>query len=159
MADPALTTFIAERERLIAIALRMVKSRAIAEELVQDSWLRWATKSYPSDKALPIFSRIVSNLAKNWLKARQTEHGILSDLKLLEDVDFDSERIVIAREELKRVIGFLETLPDRTVRAFHMRFIDGLTFAEISKRLDMSLSQAHGLVMDTLIRLTKVLNG
>ncbi|MEM8793936.1 MAG: sigma-70 family RNA polymerase sigma factor [Pseudomonadota bacterium] len=158
MADPALSTFVNERERLIGIALQMVKSRAIAEELVQDSWLRWDKKAYPSEKALPIFKRIVTNLALDWSRSRQTEEQTLSELMLFEDVEFDSERVLIARQELARVVRALEKLPKRTVAAFHMRFVDGLTFADIGKRLEMSRSRAHGLVEETIIAITCVLS-
>ncbi|MEM8836477.1 MAG: sigma-70 family RNA polymerase sigma factor [Pseudomonadota bacterium] len=157
MADPALTTFIKEREVLISVALRVVRSRAVAEELVQDSWLRWAHKNYPSDKALPIFRRIVSNLAKDWTRSNRTEEQILFDLKLYEDVDVDSERIVIARQELLRVVRVLESLPEKTVTAFRLRLVDGLTFTEIGTRLNLSRFRAHGLVKHALAVVTCVL--
>ncbi|MEM8796113.1 MAG: sigma-70 family RNA polymerase sigma factor [Pseudomonadota bacterium] len=146
MADPALTTFVNERERLILIALRMVKSRAVAEELVQDSWLRWHEKSYPSEKALPIFRRIVSNLALDWTKSRKVEDRVLSELMLVEDFDFDPERIFIAREELDRVVKALEKLPKRTIDAFSMRYLDGATFAEIARQLNIPRPTAYSLV-------------
>ncbi|MEM8796726.1 MAG: sigma-70 family RNA polymerase sigma factor [Pseudomonadota bacterium] len=157
MADVALTTFLKEREALISVALRIVQTRAVAEELVQDSWLRWDNKNYPSDKALPIFNRIVSNLARDWWQSRQTEEQILTDLMLLEDSDFDSERILIARQELRRVVEALEKMPQNTIYAFQMRFVDGLTFREIAKQLGLSRSRAHAILDEALITITCML--
>lgn len=157
MADPALATFVKERELLIAIALRMVGSRAIAEELVQDSWIRWADKDYAPDKALSIFKRIVRNLALDWSKSRRIEDKILSDLLLLEETDFDAERIVMARQELLRVIRALETLPERSVKAFHMRYVDGLSYTKIGQELGVVRSRAFKLVEDAMVMVACIL--
>ncbi|MEM8796239.1 MAG: RNA polymerase sigma factor [Pseudomonadota bacterium] len=150
MPDAALTTFLKERETLISVALRIVQSRAVAEELVQDSWLKWAEKQYPKDKALPIFVRIVSNLARDWTKSRKVEDRVLAELMLVMDVDFDPERILLARQELARVVKALEKLPPRTIRAFSMRYLEGVTFAEIARRMDIPLQTASSLVRKSL---------
>lgn len=154
MPDLALKTFLEERDRLISIACRVVENRAIAEDLVQDSWLRWHRKSYPADRALPIFRRIVTNLALDWRRARQAEQRLLSDLCQGEAMAASSEEIAIAREELRRVIAALGRLPKRTVTAFRLRFIDGRTYAEIGRRLGVSVSRAHALAEDALVEIT-----
>ena len=66
--EQALTTFLRHREKLIAKACRIVESRAIAEEFVQDSWLRWHERQYPPQKSQQILRRIVRNLALDWLR-------------------------------------------------------------------------------------------
>ncbi|MEM8823943.1 MAG: sigma-70 family RNA polymerase sigma factor [Pseudomonadota bacterium] len=153
MADPALQTFLKDRESLIAMACRVVESRAIAEELVQDTWLRWDKRSYPADKARPIFRRIVANLAIDWTRSRKTERQVLSELLLADSPSVCSERVVIARQDLRRVIDALDQLPRRSVKAFRMRFIDGLTSAEIGRRLGISLSRAHALTEEALVQI------
>ncbi|MEM8553492.1 MAG: RNA polymerase sigma factor [Pseudomonadota bacterium] len=158
MADPALKAFLEERERLIAMACQVVESRAVAEELVQDSWLRWHAKSYPADKAAPIFRRIVSNLALDWTRSRQTERRVLASPDLTSGTDEpSSEHIVMVRQDLKRVVAALHRLPRRTVRAFRLHFVDGLTYAEVGRRLGISLSRAHALAEDALIEITLAL--
>ncbi|MEM8796110.1 MAG: sigma-70 family RNA polymerase sigma factor [Pseudomonadota bacterium] len=157
MADQALTTFVKEREALISVALRVVHSRAVAEELVQDSWIRWEGKDYAPDKALFIFKRIVTNLARDWTKSRRIEEKILTDLMLLEDMDFDAERIVIARQELFRVVRALESLPEKSAKAFHMRYVDGKSYTEIGKKLGVVRSRAFSLVQDAMVYVACVL--
>ena len=41
--DPGTVTFEQHRRLLLAMGYRMLGSRAEAEELVQDTWLRWRT--------------------------------------------------------------------------------------------------------------------
>lgn len=154
MADPALSTFLSDREKLIAIACRVVESRAVAEELVQDSWLRWNRKRYPAERALPIFRRIVSNLALDWARRRQSERQILADDPFGDLQSPSSEHVVIARDELAHVVTALGRLPKRTVTAFRLHFVDGLPYAEVGRRLGISLSRAHALAEDALVEIT-----
>ncbi|MEM6482603.1 MAG: hypothetical protein AAF681_12200, partial [Pseudomonadota bacterium] len=49
--DPEVKTFVDEQDKLIAIALRIVESRAVAEEVVQESWLRWQRHGYAAEDA------------------------------------------------------------------------------------------------------------
>ncbi|MEM8797847.1 MAG: sigma-70 family RNA polymerase sigma factor, partial [Pseudomonadota bacterium] len=134
------------------------RSRAVAEELVQDSWLCWDKKNYPADKAFPIIRRIVSNLALDWARSRQTEKQVLQDLYATRDVDLDAERVLIARQDLAVVIATLKTMPKRTIAAFHMRFVEELTFNEIGQQLGLSLSRAHALIEDALVTITLALS-
>lgn len=152
-ANDALMTFVKARERLITVAIRIVQSRAVAEELVQDSWLRWHERQYPVKKALPILSLIVANLARDWTRRRRVEHEITAYINA-ETTAPCTERVVIAREDLKRVVIALETLPARTVTAFRMHCVDGLTYADIGKQLRLSRSRAYELVEDALVHLT-----
>lgn len=154
MNDPALSAYVEQRDTLIAIAARIVENQAVAEELVQDSWLRWLAKDYPSDKATPILRRIVSNLALDWSRSRRVERLALEEFCVDDRSAASSERVVIARQEIRAVVAVLERMPKRTVRAFRYRFIDGLTYAEIGRRLNISLSRSHALIEDALVEIT-----
>lgn len=159
VTDQATATFIREREKLIAIACQVVESRAIAEELVQDSWLRWHEKDYPSAEALPVFRQIVVNLARDWTRRRRKEHSLLTELFF--DTDSASpcsERVLLARQDLKQVIALLSQLPRRSVTAFRMHLVDGRTYREIGEHLGISVTRAYELVEDTLVHLTIHLN-
>lgn len=153
MTDPATYTFIRERERLIAIACRIVEDRAVAEDLVQDSWLRWHEKDYPSDRALPIFTRILKNLATDWRRHKLVEdknHAIQAMLR--GDVP-DTERVVIARQQLKSIVMALMELPGDSVAAFRMSRFEGRTYEEIGRVLGISKATAYRLVATALVRI------
>lgn len=154
MLDPGLRSFVDDRDRLISIACRIVDSQAVAEELVQESWLRWDARSYPPDQATPIFRSIVANLARDWRRRHRTEAAITEALPEAGDDTGDAERIVIAREELRKITRALQELDPRVVTAFRLHRIEGLTMAQIAVRLDTVPSRVHAYVVKALTHVT-----
>ena len=152
--DRGLKTYVDERERLIAIAARIVDSRAVAEELVQESWLRWDGRKYPAEKAKPIFRSIVTNLARDWRRRHRLEISILQSAAETQDDPRDSERIVIARQEVKRLIRALEELDPRIVKAFRLHRVEGLTMTQIAQELGTVPSCIHGYIVKALAHIT-----
>lgn len=157
-SDQAITEFMDDRERLIALASRIVESRAVAEEIVQESWLRWQGRRYEPSDAKPIFRRIVSNLAKDWRRSRTVEFSVLSEVQQLYSSAPCTETAVIARAELLVVIHTLRRLPKRHVHAFRMRTIENKTYREISQQLDLSISHARNLVEHVIIEVILALD-
>ncbi|MEM6900357.1 MAG: sigma-70 family RNA polymerase sigma factor [Pseudomonadota bacterium] len=150
--DPKLSTFVDERDTLIAIACRYVDNPAVAEELVQESWLRSSAKAYQPDQLPPILRQIIRNLSIDWLRRQQTERNGLAELFEAKEEAPDTERVVIARQQLRTVVRTLQRLPKRTLRAFHLRRIDSLTYKEIGRRLNVSEAGAYRLVADALVQ-------
>lgn len=153
----AASAFLEERELLISVACRIVENRAIAEEIVQESWLRWIQKEYAACDARPIFRRIVSNLALDSVRRRQRETLILRQTTCSEQDCRDAERVIIAREDLRRMIEALNTLPPRTVTAFRLSRLEGRTYADIARELDTVPSRIHGYVVKALATIATVL--
>jgi len=56
------TLFEAERPRLLALAYRLTGTRADAEDLVQEAWLRWQGHEQDAENAPAYLARIVVNL-------------------------------------------------------------------------------------------------
>ena len=158
-SDLALTTYMDDRERLIALACRVVESRAVAEEIVQESWLRWHGRRYSSEKARPIFRSIVFNLAKDWRRSRRAEFGALSELYVMYSNTQSAEAAVTARSELALVVRTLEKMPRRHVRAFRMRTLDGRTYKQIADRLGLSVSHTHKLIEQVMVEIGLALEG
>ncbi|MEM8797749.1 MAG: RNA polymerase sigma factor [Pseudomonadota bacterium] len=151
--EDGLETFLSERERLMVLAQSIVRNPAIAEELVQDSWLRWGSRSYPTDRIKPILNRIVANLCRDWLRRQKAEKHGLDYLGLFSDTAPDTERIVISRQDLAIVMKAIGTLPRRTAHALYMNRIEGMTCAEIGTALDVSTQRAHQLVRSALVHI------
>lgn len=149
--DRATEVFLKSREKLISNACVIVANRAIAEELVQESWLRWHAQRYPDSAAEPIFWRIVRNLALDWKRRSRVEKDSLAAQFETIETAPDSERVFAAREELRCVVRTLEALPERTVSAFRMHRVDGLPYAKIARRLGVSPSTAFKLVEDAMV--------
>ena len=151
--------FVSDRERLIELACRIVESRAVAEEIVQESWLRWHARNYGQAEARPIFRRIVSNLAKDWRRSRRAEFGALSEIYAMYSNTQSAEAAVVARSELALVVRTLEKMPRRHVRAFRMRTLDGRTYKQIADRLGLSVSHTHKLIEQVMVEIGLALEG
>ncbi|MFD4399308.1 RNA polymerase sigma-70 factor [Kitasatospora sp. NPDC058478] len=67
LADPALDDFERHRRMIFGIAYRMLGSVADAEDLVQDTWLRWSGVTGPVANPAGYLARTVTNLALNRL--------------------------------------------------------------------------------------------
>ena len=68
----ATLTFEAERDRLSAIAYRMLGSASDADDIVQDAWLRWSAADHDSiDNPAAFLTTVTSRLALDRLKSAQ----------------------------------------------------------------------------------------
>ena len=68
------TTFTAVRPRLFAIAYRMLGSRADAEDVLQDAWMRWhQTDQTALQSAEAWLVTVVTRLSIDRLRAAKTE--------------------------------------------------------------------------------------
>ncbi|MEM8576088.1 MAG: sigma-70 family RNA polymerase sigma factor [Pseudomonadota bacterium] len=153
MADTALDQYLVKREQLVAMACRLVESRAIAEEIVQESWLRWQSQSYSEDSAKPILRRIVRNLALDCYRRQRLENQVLTFYASQQEEAPDSERVVGARQDLLRIVAVLQKLEPRAVTAFRLHRIDGMPYAKIARKLGVSPSTAFKLVEDVLVEI------
>lgn len=157
-SDKGLKAFVDERSTLMAVACRYVDSPAVAEELVQESWLRWHAKEYKPDQIRPILLQIVRNLSIDWLRRQKTERVGLAELLERSDDVPDTERVVIARQELRCVIRALQRLPKKTLKAFRWRRLEHLTYKDIGRRLGVSEAGAYRLVADALFQVILALD-
>ncbi|MEM7058163.1 MAG: RNA polymerase sigma factor [Pseudomonadota bacterium] len=148
-----LAAFLEEREEFVSLARSVVGHFDVAEDLVQESWLRWHASDYPSDQAKPIFVRIIKNLAADWHRRRSVETKNYNAHALLRGETPDTERIVIARDQVRRIAAALSESPKPTVLAFKMSRIDGLTYEEIGRRLGISKASAYRMVAQALVRI------
>lgn len=156
--DPSLASYLREREDLLAVARAAVGNVHVAEELVQDCWIRWTRRSYPAVDARPVLMRIVKNLAIDWHRRRRVEFAALEEQRLLQELQPDSERIIIARDRLHRVIKALENLPPRTLLAFRYCRVDCLTMKETGMRLGVSESRVSQMVSDAVVHIALALD-
>ena len=154
---PSLAPYLRERSDLVALARAAVGNAHVAEDLVQDCWLRWSQREYPKDQARPILTRILKNLTIDWHRRRRREFEALETQRLLQISSPDVERVMIARQRLEKVIDALQELPPKTLLAFRYSRFDCLTLKETGRRLGVSESRASQLVADAVIRIITVL--
>lgn len=142
--------------KLLRFLERMVRDAAVAEELVQETFLRVhrARARYaPDAKFSTWLYTIASNVARNELRRpfRRAPHDSTdaeregAPLELAAE-DSPVDEIVNARREGAEVEAALAHLPERQRAALWLAAVDGLSYAEVAKALETSESSVKALV-------------
>jgi RNA polymerase sigma factor (sigma-70 family) len=159
--DPQLQLFQTHRVALIDYAAPIIGSRAQAEDVVQEAWLRFAAAREP-DIQLPLayLYRTVRNLALDALRRNAAESR--RDQAYAESLDADAveaspEESLAQREELALVAAALGEVAEVKRTAFELSRFGGLTFHQIADRLGISPATAHRHAQEVLLHLMKQL--
>lgn len=152
----ALSVFVTYRGALVDYANSITGSRAQAEDLVQEAWLRFdeATRGRFVEDTKGYLYRIVRNLALDQHRRLTRENRLISrdDLEQAAEACPDEiptpETVALFRDEIRCVMAAMAELPERTRIAFEMHRFGGATLKEIAAFLGISVSLAHILVTD-----------
>lgn len=143
--------------RLRALAYRMLGSRADAEDIVQEAWLRWAEVDESDVQHAGAFlSRLVTNLCLDKLRsaAAQREHyvGVWLPEPLLEDellfgwAPDPEKQAEFAQDVSVAFMLALERLLPLERAAFLLHDVFDLDHAEIARHLDRSEAACRQLI-------------
>ena len=150
----ALSLFIAHRSALVNYANGIVGERSLAEDVVQEAWLRYGAAMHGRRLEEPVgyLYRIVRNIALDrrrrlTLEHRHTARHVEQLVASVADEAPSPEDEAIARQELRRVIAAIAELPERTRIALEMHRFGGCTLKEIAQHLGISTSMAQVLVI------------
>ncbi|MCG8559818.1 MAG: sigma-70 family RNA polymerase sigma factor [Hyphomicrobiales bacterium] len=152
----ALSLFVTHRRALIDYASSITGSRAQAEDLVQEAWLRFdeASRGRFLEDAKGYLYRIVRNLALDQHRrllreSRLIAHdGIERAAETCHDAIPTPETVALFKDEIRCVMEAMAELPERTRIAFEMHRFGGATLKEIAAFLGISVSLAQILVTD-----------
>lgn len=147
-----LELYLAHRRALIEHARPILGCRAQAEDVVQEAYLRFdgIAAGRSLDEPVAFLFRIVRNLALDVVR-RLGREGQMAMGDACDQVPEDRpspEAQAIQRNQLQVVLAALDELPERTRLAVRLHRLEGLTLAEIARRLDISVGLAHSLVCD-----------
>lgn len=150
-ADDSTAVFDAARARLHALAYRLLGSRAEAEDVVQDAWLKWRFAS-ADDVRTPLawLTTITTRLAIDRLRHRQFERALQTDGTLppwLDDLAPSAEALALRTSEISDAMRLLlERLKpeERAALVLHEAF--DCDFVEIGKILDRPSSTCRQIV-------------
>ncbi len=163
--DSILALYIEHREQLLSYANRIVRDRASAEDVVQEAWLRFSTRSGqdgPIAQPLAYLYAIVRNLALNWTNRAARHDPVPVPGPTMESVPTDEpsvERVLYYRDELRLLQEAIAELPERTQTAFYLYRIDGWTLQQVADRLGVSVVRAHQLVKEAGLHAARRLFG
>jgi RNA polymerase sigma-70 factor (ECF subfamily) len=143
--------------RLRALAYRMLGSRAAAEDVVQEAWLRWAEVDESTvEHAGAFLSRMVTNLCLDQLRsaAAQREHyvGVWLPEPLLEDDELfqwtpsPEKQAEFAQDVSVAFMLALERLSPLERAAFLLHDVFDLDYDEIARHLERSEAACRQLI-------------
>jgi len=151
--------FIEHRGTLVNYATRLVGSRAQAEDLVQEAWLRLdaAAAERVVQEPLGYLFRIIRNLASDQSRAASRERRWQQEGEAsIEAVlgmrpSSTPENIALHKDQMRLLMAALDELPKRTRIAFGMHRLGGYKLREIAAFLDISIPLAQKLVTAGLL--------
>jgi RNA polymerase sigma-70 factor (ECF subfamily) len=153
----AATLFTQHRRSLVEYAASIVGSRAQAEDVVQEAWLRFdvVARQRLLGEPLAYLYRIVRNLALDDRRTTARVTRLLASEPVAVATASSTfsptpERVALYKDELRLLHEALAELPKRTRVAFEMHRLGGCKLREIAEHLDISLPLAHQLVADGL---------
>ncbi len=154
------TLYARHRARLFRFVLRSIKSRASAEELYQDVWMR-VIEARATYKPSARFTTWLYTIAHH----RMVDHWRRAGLSMvsLDTVDPPAsdpgpQRHAEAREALTRFAAALETLPPAQREAFLLHEEAGLTVAEIAAATGSNEEAAKSRLRYALAKLKSVVD-
>src|SRR5262245_19171629 len=151
--------------RVLRFVERMVRDAGVAEELVQETFLRvWRAREryVPEARFSTWLFTIAGNAARNELRRpfRGQPHDSLDDphegAKLaLAAHDPPSDALVDARRTGQGLEAALAALPERQREALWLRAVEGLSYAEVAQALDTSEKSVKALIHRARVALAR----
>jgi len=149
---PALAAFSALRPRLFSIAYRMLGTRADADDVVQDAWLRWQAADHAQLQSSEAWLvTVATRLSIDRLRTRKTEREAYTGWWLPEPlVELDERTPETAAELASEVsVAFmwvLERLAPEERAAFLLRQVFDHDYQDIAAMLGKSEASCRQLV-------------
>ena len=141
-----------------ATALRYVRSRVDAQDIVQDAFVAaYCRLGQLRDKERfgGWLMHIVANRCKDWLRDRKRTQPLDSAETALENAAVVEHADQMRRLDLQEAI---DQLPDHYRSALMMYYLSGLSYREIAELMEVPLSTVCGRLQQGRIRLHKLLD-
>jgi RNA polymerase sigma-70 factor (ECF subfamily) len=142
MSSGATDTFVAHRNLLFTVAYEMTGSAADAEDVLQETWLRWAEVTHdevhdPRAYLVRITTRLSLNRLRTVQRQRETYVGPWLPEPLLTTPDV-AEDVELADAVSVAMLHVLETLTPAERAVFVLREVFDLPYDDIAAAVDKS---------------------
>ena len=142
------------------LALRVVRSEAMAEEVTQEVYLQVWRQSSGFDAQRGSVKSWMATLAHRRAVdvVRRSQSARDRELKVTADgPEADVAEMAILGDERNRVRAALSSLTDLQFQVIEMAYFGGLTYREVAERLDTPLATVKTRIRDGLTRLRSAL--
>jgi RNA polymerase sigma-70 factor (ECF subfamily) len=144
--------FEQQRPRLLSLAYRMLGEIQAAEDVVQESWLRWSAAPLESVVSPgPWLTQVVTRLAIDQLRSARQRREVYAGPWLPEPIINDEEGgpgslMALAQECELALLWSLERLAEEERAAFLLHQVFDTPYADIARTLDRSEQACRQLV-------------
>jgi RNA polymerase sigma-70 factor, ECF subfamily len=148
----------------MAIALRMLKNRPVAEEIVQDTFVEVWRRAREYDASRGTVSAWIATIARTRALDRLRAEGRLSAAKEKAAAEPEAPSVAplelaVERQNRELVNAALATLPAEQRAAIELAYFDGLTQREIAEKLGQPLGTVKTRVRLAMEKLAVALCG
>lgn len=161
-----LSLYEEKRPNLVRFFAARLNSRAEAEDLVQDLYLKINGMDAlgPVDNPSALLHRIGSNLMLDRMRSQKRSGARDSDWRAVNTTvvsghevadEPSADEVVAGRQRLKALVEAVEDLPEKTRQAFQLHKLEGHSHAETARRMGISVSTVEKHVSSALKTLTR----
>lgn len=160
MTSNFLSAFLSLRPMLEARMKQQLGSRAAAEDVLHDTWMKLSTLSERNiENQTAYITQAAVNTAIGHLRKEKRRSEIAAEIKevLWSKADLVTpERETIAKDLIRAVQAELNSLPERTRQIFLRNRIDGISHRRIAEELGISEEAVYYHIRKTLDRLAAI---
>ena len=144
--------------KLFGVCLRISQDREVAEDLLQDVYLKVWNRAgrFDASKASPItwLCAIARNTAIDWRRASKAPMILPEDAAAdIADDTLSAPEMIDADRERARIFLCLDALEDRTRSAIRSAFFDGLSYAQLADRMTVPLGTMKSWIRRGLMQM------
>jgi RNA polymerase sigma-70 factor, ECF subfamily len=155
----------ATKSKLFGVSLRIVRERHIAEEVLQDSFVKiWNhAADYAQAKSAPMtwMTAIVRNRSLDIVRRPNVEVADEDDffaLNMQDERPTPPEELAIKRDEA-HIVRCMKGLEGEQHKAISLAFFQGLSHTEVAEKLDKPLGTVKTHIRRGLLKLKDCLDG
>ncbi|MEZ5277310.1 MAG: sigma-70 family RNA polymerase sigma factor [Opitutaceae bacterium] len=131
--------FVAEEGRVLSLAIGLVGRRAVAEELVQEAFVRLHQVWRQVENPRAWLYRCLRNLSLNHLRDRREETELNEETEAGTDEPALPDEKLGQREAVGMMRLLMAELDDEDRELIRLKYEEGLKYREISERTGMSI--------------------
>jgi len=148
------------KDKLIGNLLRMLKSRELVEELVQELFLKiWNGRQEidPENSFKAYLFRIAANMTKNIFRSMYYDKQMRSTLLPVEErVYTHIEEHIVSQENKKILDNLLDKLPSQRRMVFTLCKLEGKSYREVGELLNISENTVNDHIRKANLTLRKL---
>jgi len=132
------------KDKMFRLALRIVKNQEVAEDVVQESFIKvWNKREKLAEIDNPdaYCMTITRNMSIDKLRAKKMDPSDIDEHYDIKSNTADPERDMVAKQELSNVMKIVNALPENHRTVIHLRDIEGYSYKEISEMTGYSLEK------------------